>query len=317
MDKSIALIGGTGFIGTNLANYFLEKDYFVLLISRNLDTKNIIVKSDKLRAFAIDVNFTSKLIEPLKDYENIIWLVNDLLPSRSLDRLVDDFSFNIKPLIDFLEASNKFKKLKRFFYFSSGGTIYGDSPEHQSFKENSPKKPISAYGLSKIISENYIEFITRRSEFESFILRPSNIYGNFQNFKKPQGIVGYAFNAILNNIPIDLYGEGKVTRDFLHVSDLSEVILTFINNYHEKSRVEVYNIGSQKGYTINEILDLICKVTGRIVPTISKPARLYDCDYNVLDISKLRVNLEWEPKIEIAEGLNHVWNWIKTEQKFK
>ncbi len=314
MNKSIALIGGGGFIGTNLTNFFIEEDYNVLVIGRSV-IEDLSNSTDKIKRRLIDVNKTSKLIEALADYENIVWLVNDLVPSASMDSLADDFTFNVTPLIHFLESVNKLENLKRFVFISSGGTIYGDSPSKRFLKEDNIKNPISAYGLSKIIAENYVDFITKRSSFESVILRPSNVYGNYQNLKKPQGIVGYAFNALINNKTIDLYADGEVIRDFIHVIDLAEAIKCCIEKKHEISKVETYNVGSQEGYSIREVLDLINEVSDGNIQTVSKPARAFDCDFNVLDVSKINLQLGWEPKIKIKEGLTKVWQWVKSEIK--
>lgn len=309
MDKSVALIGGNGFIGKNLTNYFLEKDYNVLVIGRNIveDSDNL---NGKLINKLIDVNKTSKLIDVLFEYENIIWLVNDLVPGSTMDCLVDDFTFNITPLINFLESVKKLIILKRFVFISSGGTIYGDSLNRTDLSEDSPKNPISAYGLSKIIAENYINFITKRSSFESIIIRPSNVYGNHQNFKKPQGIVGYAFNALVNNKTIELYGEGKVIRDFVHVLDLAEAIKCCIERKCETATVKTYNVGSQAGYSVKEVLDMINEISNQKIQTTLKPSRSFDCSYNVLDISKIKNELKWQPKVEIKDGLRRVWEWI-------
>lgn len=314
MNKSVALVGGGGFIGTNFAKFFMQKAYNVLIIGRSLvgETEN---DNGKTVRITLDVNKTSKLVEALKGYENVIWLVNDLVPSASMDSLVDDYIFNVSPLINFLESINKLNDLKRFVFISSGGTIYGDSPDHILLKEDSHKSPISAYGLSKIISENYINFITKRSSFQSIILRPSNVYGNHQNLKKPQGIVGYAFDALLNNRTIDLYDEGRVIRDFIHVLDLAEAVKCCIESISESAKVVTYNVGSQEGYSIRKVLDLINEITREKIKTISKPARLFDCDFNVLDISKINSTLGWRPKIKIKEGLEQVWIWANSEMK--
>jgi Nucleoside-diphosphate-sugar epimerases len=314
MNKSIALIGGGGFIGTNLANFFITKDYNVLIICRNIiDNRKLI--SGKIKIELLDVNNVHRLVKALAEYENVVWLVNDIVPSASMDSLVDDFTFNVNPLIRFLESSNKLYKLKRFVFISSGGTIYGDSPNKIDLKENYPKKPISAYGLSKIISENYIEFITQRSTFESIILRPSNVYGNFQNLKKPQGIVGYALNALVHKKNLDLYNDGKVIRDFIHVLDLAEAVKCCLESRYEESKVEVYNVGSQIGYSIREIINLINTISNDNIKTISRPPRPIDCNYNVLDISKFKNKFGWEPKIEIENGLYQVWKWILSENE--
>lgn len=314
MNKSIALIGGGGFIGTNLANFFSAQDYKVLVVSRSLIEKSKFT-SDQIEVSLIDVNHTSKLVEALSEYENIIWLVNSLVPSTSMDSLIDDFDFNVNPLIKLLESASDLKRIKRFVFISSGGTIYGDTLDRIDLKEDCEKKPISAYGLSKIISENYIDFIVQNTKFDSYILRPSNVYGCHQNLNKPQGIIGYAINAILNNKSIDLYDEGKVVRDFIHVMDLAEAVKYCVENKGLNFKVKKYNIGSQTGYSIKEVLSLIEKVSSKKIKTVSKPARDFDCHYNVLDISKVNDELGWKPKIDLETGLAEVWQWIKSDAK--
>lgn len=314
MNNSIALIGGGGFIGINLANYFIANNYNVLIINRS-EIDNRKLNSSKIDKKLLDVNKTSRLIDALTGYENIVWLVNDLVPNASLDSLVDDFTFNVHPLIRFLEFSDKLNSLKRFVFISSGGTIYGDSPNRIHLKEDFPTKPISAYGLSKIVSEHYIKFITIRSTFESIILRPSNVYGTFQSLKKPQGIVGYAFNALIKNQSIELYNDGEVTRDFIHVNDLAEAIKCCIESKYEESKVEIYNVGSEIGFTIREIISLINHISGEKIKTDSKPSRSIDVNYNVLDTSKFRNCFGWKPKITIENGLYEVWQWVLSQKK--
>jgi UDP-glucose 4-epimerase len=309
MNKSIALIGGGGFIGTNLANFFLQQGYNVLVISRRpIEQKNFI--SVKIINLIIDINQTSKLVYALKEYENVVWLVNNLLPGFKMDSLAEDFIINVNPMIRFLELFSKEFNSKRFIFISSGGTVYGNSNLCIPHIETNILKPISAYGLSKFISENYIDFITSNSDLDSYILRPSNVYGNFQNMTKPQGVIGYAFNAVVNNSTIDLFGDGAVTRDFLHVFDLAKAVECCVLQPCLGSHVEKYNVGSGKGTTIRELLDNIKFITNKDLDILNKPLREFDCIYNVLDISKINSSFGWKPTINIENGLQLVWNWM-------
>lgn len=313
MNKNVAIIGGSGFIGCNLASFFVDKGYDVLVVSRTIDNSKF--KNNKIRKVELDVNFTSKLVESIYEFDNVIWLVNNIVPSTNMDSLADDFTFNVNPLIRFLEANINSTKMKRFVFLSSGGTIYGDSNDKVSWLEENPKIPISAYGLSKIISEEYIQFLTKKSSFESFILRPSNVYGVHQNLKKPQGIIGFAFNAILNNTSIDLYDNGSVTRDFIYVTDLSEAICSCIEKKHKEASVNIYNVGSNIGYKITDILSMINKVSSNQINTNPKPERNFDCNYNVLNNKKINHDLNWYPKVGIEQGLRYVWEWITSKNK--
>lgn len=309
MKQNIGIIGGAGFIGKNLTDFFIEEDYIVTVLGRNIDSSKF--QNSNIIPIQVDINENDKLLNSVQSCETIIWLVSASVPSTNSESLVHDFNININPLIKFLERTNELPNFKKFVYLSSGGTIYGDLLENKPFDEDSSKRPISAYGLSKIVAENYIKFLTKNSDIQSFILRPSNVYGMYQNLLKPQGIIGFAFKSIINNTSIDLYNEGKVTRDFIYVTDLAKAIHCCINSDHKKSITSVYNVGSQQGYTIKEILNKINNIAQKNIHTIPKSSRSFDCNYNVLKIEKIKKDLNWEPEIGIDEGLVKVWDWIK------
>jgi UDP-glucose 4-epimerase len=313
MKKNIGIIGGTGFIGQNLATFFHSLNYKVTVVGRSVPKYHF----DGLNAVQIDVNDTDVLINSVSNCETIIWLVSSLVPSVSNESLIDDFNNNISPLVRFMERAGGNPEFKKFIFLSSGGTIYGDSLDNKPLDEDSSKKPISSYGLSKIVTENYIKFLTSTSHFQSFILRPSNVYGQFQNLIKPQGIIGYAFKSIKNNTAIDLYDDGRVTRDFIHVFDLAKAVNACIESEYKEAHTSVYNVASQQGYTIKEILEKINTITEKKIHTIPKSSRSFDCNYNVLKIEKIKKDLNWHPEIEINNGLMMVWEWIKNNENEK
>lgn len=308
MKKTIGIIGGSGFIGKNLTDFFLKLNYDIVVVSR---TYSDLGKLAKITWIQADVSHTSKIIDGLKNCQTIIWLASSLVPSISNESLKDDYNLNVSPIIDFFENVNQLKELNKFIFLSSGGTIYGNTSENSPITEDHSKKPISSYGLTKIITENYIKFLTQKTGIQSFILRPSNVYGKYQNLSKPQGIIGFAFKAILQKTTLDLYDDGKVTRDFIFVTDLASAINKCINSELKPSTTSTYNIGSEIGYTIKEILNKIEIISQNSLAIIPKSSRNFDCNYNVLNIQKMKKNLDWEPKVSIDEGLENVWNWIK------
>ncbi|KEY18825.1 NAD-dependent epimerase/dehydratase family protein [Kaistella antarctica] len=312
MNKKIALIGGGGFIGTNLANYLKNSSFEIKIITkRPIVRRNF--QDDDIEEILINVNNTNELISSVKDCEYIVWLVNELVPAATMNSVVDDFIFNTTSLVHFLEKSSELKKLEKFIYISSGGTIYGDAGDFRDLKEQDPKVPISAYGLSKIVSEQYIDYFSRKSDFKCLILRPSNVYGKFQNFSKPQGIIGFTLNAVMTDKSINLFDKGKIYRDFIYVDDLASAVKSLILQPSENINIEIYNVGSQKPTAIFEVLNLIEKVTQKEIHLNHKPARSFDCIYNVLDISKLHDHVGWKPVVELEEGLVLVWEWIQQQ----
>lgn len=309
--KKIGVIGAGGFIGTNLVDFLLlTQEYTVVSLSNHFTQKKTHQNNFEIIA---DVNQTQELINFLKDCHAIIWLVNVSVPGSNMS-LTEEFDLNTKPLIKFLEKANELPLMQKFIYLSSGGTVYGNTEEHSPIKEEHSKLPISAYGLSKLVTENYIEFFTQKNHFESYILRPSNVYGKYQNLVKPQGIIGFAFKSVIQNTTIDLYDDGKVIRDFIFVKDLAEAINKCIKRPINKTKTNIYNVGSGIPYSIKEIIQKINVISKKEVKTIAKESRNFDCEYNVLDINKINKELSWSPSTSLEDGLTEVAEWINNSE---
>jgi UDP-glucose 4-epimerase len=311
MKPTVVIIGGNGFVGKNFTSYFLNKGYKVIVADHSIKKLNP-VNSDT-EFIAVDIHHTKELLSTAEKADYVIWLVHASVPSTQDESLVDDFILNVSPIIKFLEKAGDLKKLKKFIYLSSGGTVYGNSEEHTPIKESHEQKPISNYGLSKSVAEKYIEYITNNKPFEAVVLRPSNVYGPFQNLVKPQGIIGFAFKAIKNNLTLDLYDEGKVIRDFIYVDDLASSVEKFLNTNIIAGNTSFYNVGSEEGISIKGILDNIEKITGEKLQLNHKTSRNFDCEYNVLDTSKLNQQTAWSKETTLDEGLINVWEWIKSD----
>jgi UDP-glucose 4-epimerase len=305
-DK-IAIIGGTGFIGSNLAHYLVKKNYFPLVIGRSIN--NIYNIRENLLYESLDIFDTEQLIEKVKGYNVIIWLVDNLVPNSNFISSSEVFLNNTLPIVNFLEGIEKYNQSTHFIYFSSGGVVYGDPDIKLPICENHTKNPKSVYGLSKSISEQYIKFIISKSiNISATIIRPSNVYGEGQNFQKAQGIIGFGFNAITNNYTLDLFGGGDVIRDFIHVNDVAEALWLLLNSYNNMSKFEVFNVGSNHGHSIFEVLKMMESISGKNLNFNFLPSRSIDCEYNILNCSKIEKQIGWKPKIYLLDGLKSIWS---------
>ncbi|MGF7231478.1 NAD-dependent epimerase/dehydratase family protein [Arachidicoccus sp.] len=315
MNNTVGIIGGAGFIGHNLVDYFLKNNYEVVVVGRKVD--RIKICNDKLKLIECLIEKTDYILEELSNCGTIIWLISATIPSSSQKSLLTEFELNIKPLLQFLEKLTLMLTAKKFIFLSSGGAVYGNSTENKPISEIAISNPISSYGLSKLICEDYIKYLTVDSNLQSYILRPSNVYGIYQNLIKPQGIIGYAFKAILHKEPLVLYDKGRVTRDFIFVNDLAIAIDLCIKDSFQSSNCNIYNVGSQQPYTIKEILNKIENIAGAEIDFIPKISRKFDCNYNVLNIQKIANELNWSPNVTIDNGLVEVWNWMKNNKNDK
>lgn len=307
--KKIAIIGGHGFIGKNLAFYFLERNYDVTLVGNNSGNKSFPAEVNSIH---INIENTASVIQAVKEAETVIWLASSLIPGSLNASLKKDFDSNIKPIIAFLQDASALV-LKKFIYLSSGGTVYGNTDRHSPISEDHYKAPISEYGLSKLVTEKYIQFITQTSDFESFILRPSNVYGKYQNLAKPQGIIGFAFKSLIEETTINLYDDGDIVRDFVFVDDVAQAVLGCVECRARTGITHIYNVGSGEPVSIKEMISKISAVSGSKVKTQVQPSRKFDCEYNVLDIQKIKEELDWRPVVSIDDGLKTVWEWMKME----
>ncbi|RZK13586.1 MAG: NAD-dependent epimerase/dehydratase family protein, partial [Flavobacterium sp.] len=170
--KTVAIVGGNGFIGKNLANYFVGNGYQVVIADRSVG--GIKTENDSISYFSVDIHHTPELLGICKHADFVIWLVHASVPSTKDDSVVDDFMLNISPILKFLEKVDS-SSLSKFIYLSSGGTVYGNTVTNLPISETQDLNPISNYGLSKAIAENYIRYITKNKSFETVILRPSNV----------------------------------------------------------------------------------------------------------------------------------------------
>src|SRR5690606_13742302 len=150
-------------------------------------------------------------------------------------------------------------------------------------------------------------------DFESFILRPSNVYGKYQNLAKPQGIIGFAFKSLIEETTINLYDDGDIVRDFVFVDDVAQAVLGCVECRARTGITHIYNVGSGEPVSIKEMISKISAVSGSKVKTQVQPSRKFDCEYNVLDIQKIKEELDWRPVVSIDDGLKTVWEWMKME----
>lgn len=314
MIKKCLVVGGNGFIGKNLVEKFVATGYSVTVYDISIqNAKDVIGIEESVTYIEGDINNTPYLIAALDEADTVIWLTHTSVPATSTFNIEEDLLSNIPPLVRFAQYLVRNSVTKCFIYISSGGTIYGNPSNFSLIREESETSPVSAYGLTKLVAEEYLSFLFQRSSIRSFILRPSNVYGKYQNLSRPQGIIGFIFKSILTNNPINIYGDGSAVRDYLYVSDLVESICLCIESSKTFQYPLILNIGSGKPFTINELLATIAEISGHSIKIVKMPERGFDCKYNVLAVEKALNTINWIPRTYLEKGLKEVWNWMQIQ----
>lgn len=305
---NILLLGGTGFIGKNIIESFEnESDYNLIIVSRNttlIDSSFFIDKKVKIILGSIkDSNFIEKII---LDYKvNVVFhLVSSLIPSSSQADFYSSLDDVIVPtfkLIDFIATRDI-----KLIFFSSGGTIYGNSTN--LITEDTNLNPINNYGYSKLTIENYIRYKSNISLLNYIILRPSNVYGKYQSFDGNQGFISVAINKIQNGQVINIWGTGKTIRDYIHVDDLTTILKKILSNSISNKS---FNLSTGIGFSLLEIIKIIENNLNKKAVLSFDSERIVDANSVILDNSKILEIIDHD-FINIEEGIKSQINHFNT-----
>jgi UDP-glucose 4-epimerase len=301
--NSILILGGAGFIGTNLSQILSEKGYNITIVDQ-FYYQNLHSKIKFIQGNFSDANFLGGLFRKEK-FDVVIHLVSSLIPSSDYSDFnngKDLNSFATFELIKIMLENNS----NKLIFFSSGGTIYGNC-NSELINENEKLKPQNYYGFSKLLIEEYIQFQARVNNLKYVIVRPSNPYGFGQKIHSKQGLIAVALGKILNNQPIDIWGDGSVVRDYLHISDLCLAISAILKNDNWQ---KIYNLGSGEGVSVKNLLKLIENIIEKKIEISYHPSRLVDVHSNVLDITKIKNETCWKPEIPLITGIKELWETI-------
>jgi UDP-glucose 4-epimerase len=297
--------GGAGFIGSNLVDKLTGEGHEVTVLD-NLSTgqlENLKQSKNNIKFINIDL---SKQTDELKDiFKNSDWIFHlaglaDIVPSIIEPKKY--FNSNVAGTINVLEAA-RVNNIKSFIYAASA-SCYG-IPKNYPTPENSQINTQYPYALTKYLGESLVMHYAKVYKMPNTSLRFFNVYGPRSRTKGAYGAVFGVFLAQkLSNKPLTIVGDGKQTRDFIHVYDLVEAIFKVAKKTPEK---QIYNLGSGKEISVNKIAELIGG------EKIYIPKRPGEPDRSCADIGKIKADLMWEPKMNIEDGvktlLDTIDNW--------
>jgi UDP-glucose 4-epimerase len=186
--------------------------------------------------------------------------------------------------------------------------VYG-LPKSLPVSEDHPTDPICSYGIHKLTIEKYLALGERLYGLQYCIVRPANLYGPRQRLDIAQGAVAVFLDRALRGEPIEIWGDGSVVRDYLYIDDAVEAILSAARFDGEP---RIFNIGSGKGASLNELVAEIEKLLGRPVKVERRAARLVDVPVNVLECSAAAHHLGWRARTPLAEGLRRTCDWMRS-----
>ena len=298
------IIGGAGFIGSYVSRILAETGRDVFVLGRRSTPRHNLHSKVVYRTG--DFNNRELLKSLLVNVNEIIDLAYSTVPKTSFEDPLYDIFSNLPPGVGLLQEATKIN-LRKMVYVSSGGTVYGKT-DSLPINETHPNNPISPYGITKLAMEKYVGMFHLAYGLPTAIARPSNAYGEEQAAFTGQGFIATAIRAITQGKTIDIYGKNGTIRDYLHVSDVAQGIVSVLD-YGTSG--QAYNIGSGIGKSNIEVLDTILPLaskSGFDIKINTLPERAFDVPENILNSNKLFLISGWQPKISFEEGTRKVWN---------
>ena len=307
----ILVTGAAGFIGSNFVHYWLERHPADAVVALDLLTyagnrANLEAVEDRVPFVQADIADLDIVENVLREHE-IDMVVNFAAESHNSLAVVDPGLFartNVLGTQLLLEAARK-AELKRFHHISTC-EVYGDLPleSTEAFTEESPYRPRTPYNASKAASDHYVRAYHETYGLATTITNCSNNYGPFQF---PEKLIPLFVTNALDDRPLPMYASTQNRREWLHVRDHCRAIeLALVDG----APGETYNVGSQVEASIEEIADRVLELTGKpeSLKTIVPDRPGHDRRY-LLDSSKIRRELGWEPEVAFEDGLRETVAW--------
>ncbi len=301
MKSEILLVGGSGFLGTALAEGLSRRDWHVGIFDR-LPPRQ---PQENVEIFIGELSNTDLLRQALAQYPRVVYLAQTAATAPAADRLLSSFTGNLEIFLKVLDEATR-AGIWEFTLFSSGGAVYGE-PEQLPVKEDDPKHPLSPYGVLKITMEHYLAMVAASEGFRFLCLRPSNPYGPGQNFDGVQGLVAVSMARIARGLPILMLGEGNAIKDYVYIDDFVDAFIRLLDASEASGP---FNIGSAQGRSVREVIDLVATTVGKKAIVERKPVQSGDVQRSVLDIDKISSVTGWKPTTPFEEGLVETWRWM-------
>jgi UDP-glucose 4-epimerase len=308
----ILVTGGAGFIGSHVADLFLDKGYEVHVVD-DLSTgrrENVPTKA-QFHEISVTSDELSQLVRERK-FDVIAHLAAQMDVRKSVADPVNDATINILGTLNMMEAVRASRVGTRVIFTSTGGVLYGDFNTPPNL-ETYPKDPESPYAISKLSIELYLAYYGRVHGLDAVALRVGNVYGPRQDPHGEAGVVAIFCGRILDNRPLTVFGDGLQTRDYVYVGDVARAVwVSATAPMPEKGRLDAraFNIGTGVGTSVLDIARKLQRAAGSNLPVEFAPRRPGEQQESFVDAEKARTVLGWTPKVSLEEGLATTYQWF-------
>ena len=307
--------GGAGFIGSNLVDVLVEAGSDVLVVDdlshgRRSNLEHALGSGAQL--VELDVRDGARVEEIFRSFrpELVFHLAAQIDVRVSMEEPARDAAVNVLGSVNVFVAAHA-AGVRRVVNTSTGGAIYGETAVVPT-SETVPADPVSAYGLSKLSVEHYARWFRRARGLDVVTLRYGNVYGPRQDPRGDAGVIAIFCDRVLAGRRPTVYGDGRQTRDYVFVADITAANLATARA--SELTHDVYNVGTGTEISVLELAGSVAVAAGadpaEFAPQFA-PARPGELDRSCLDITRARHDLGLSPPIPLADGLSRTLDWVR------
>ena len=313
-DKTILITGGAGFIGSNLAEYFVLKGAKKVKVLDNLSTgylSNIehLKQYPNFEFIEGDIVDLSTCVDSCKQVDVVLHQAALGSVPRSINDPITSNLTNVSGFLNMLQACVQ-QKVERFVYASSS-SVYGDDKTMPKVEEITGNL-LSPYAVTKKTNELYANVFYKTYGLQTIGLRYFNVFGPKQNIKGPYAAVIPIFiTSLLNKQSPTIFGDGTTTRDFTFIENVIQANVLAAITSSEQAFGTVFNIAYGGTTALNKLYELIAKELNSFIKVTYASERKGDIKNSFANIDKAKKILELDPKVEIEEGLKLTVAWYK------
>lgn len=304
--ENVLVTGGAGFIGSHVVDRLIDEGYDVTVVD-DLSSGNEKNINKKAKFYKLDIQ--NPELEAVFQKEKPHYVNHHAAQvdvRRSVSTPIFDARVNVLGTINVLENCIKYK-VKKVIFASSGGAIYGEQEDFPA-SEDHPLRPISPYGITKLMGEHYLRYYRAVYGLDYVALRYGNVYGPRQDPFGEAGVIAIFIQKMLNGEQPVINGDGEQTRDFVYVGDVVEAnVLAMRNNIPDG----IFNIGTGVETSVNQIFNLLRGIINPYVEERHGPPRPGEQRRSVLECTKAKEILHWQLKTPLIDGLEETCRYFK------
>ena len=295
------VVGGNGFVGSHLVDELVAQGYEVSVLDR-FSVGVAYFQSENVERHIGDFLNVADLAAALEGIDYLFHYLSTTTPATAEDDPMLDIRTNVVGSVElFREASRA--GVKRIYFASTGGAIYGDQGLG-AYAESVAPAPTSPYAIGKLAIEGYLRYFESMHGIETVSFRISNPYGPRQKPTKRQGVIPIFLREVMAGRPITVYGDGSMVRDYVYVGDAAKMMAQTVDSNLTHS---VLNIGSGVGYTIDEVIRTIADVTAEQIDIRYVDSHPTFVNSVVLDTSRYSREVGPVTTVKLDEGIAKTW----------